>query len=583
MRLWIRMLLVLATVALVPLLLAGALAVGAAREAAAVRPEEQMSREATTLATFVGSWMDSQASVLAGWQRVWDLRGKSEDYQLGLARAAYKAMDEAVTVALVDARGSAVVPPQYLGPGLAAGGREPGSDARAQALLKHQPTRLDSTGLGIGVPYLPPGAEIPSVAIAAGGGDSELRLVAEISLATLARVLSERGDVATVLVDGKGQPVLGGGHPYLQDVPLDRLLDLGLDLTFSSEEAQAPYQGAVWGVPGTDWKIVVLAPPSAAAEAAARIRTEMVRVAVLAVVLVVLVGVAIDRTVARSVVELAGHAEAVRKGELEVRNRVDRADEIGDLGLALNEMTTRIERDDAELRAFHAELQARVEARTAELRAAQAQLVRAGQVAAVGEVSAGLAHELNNPLATILGQAQVLLADLRRDPEAGLRAIEAQAERCRGLVDTMLRLGGDRPQAAVDVVELPAVLSAALADVGACFEARGVELVPPEEPPEAPVRIEPAVLRRLLAQLLEALAAGLPAGASLTVSVEDGERPEVHLRPDRLVADDAVVDDWRAAGLKSWSVRGLVALAGGEVLPGDAGDPTWRVRFPGAA
>ncbi len=579
MRLWIRMLLVLATVALVPLVIAGALAVGAAREAATLRPEAQLSREAVTLATFVGSWTDGQAQLVAGWQRVWDLRGQSEDFRVGLTRATYKAMDEVVTVALVDGRGRPVVPPLYLAPGLTSPGREAGSDARAQALLKNLPTRLDARGIGIGTPYLAPGATVPSVAVMAG--DDNLRLVAEVSLDAVVGVFADRDAVATLLVNGAGQVVVGMGHSYLAEVDLDRLLDLGLDLAFTAEGADLPFQGAIWSVPGLDWKVVVLAPPSAAGVAAARIRGQTFRVGLLAVALVLLVGVALDRTLARSVVALAQHAEAVRQGDYQARNNVDVADEIGDLGLALNEMSTRIERDDMELRAFHQELQQRVEARTAELQAAQDQLVRAGQVAAVGEVSAGLAHELNNPITTILGQAQLLLADLRRDPETGLRMIEEQAERCRTLVASMVRLGGEPSLAAPAAVELGAILAEAASEVGRLFEARGVSLTADCSDVSVQVPIEGAVLKRLLVGLMEALCAGLSEGAALRVEVARNGHPEVRFVPDRAVAHAEALDDWRASGLKSWSVRGLMSLAGGEVIPGSATDPTWRVRLPG--
>ncbi|KDE48910.1 hypothetical protein DI43_02125 [Geobacillus sp. CAMR12739] len=39
----------------------------------------------------------------------------------------------------------------------------------------------------------------------------------------------------------------------------------------------------------------------------------------------------------------------------------------------------------------------------------EAQLVQSGKLAAIGEMAAGIAHELNNPLTAILGNAQLLL------------------------------------------------------------------------------------------------------------------------------------------------------------------------------
>lgn len=56
-------------------------------------------------------------------------------------------------------------------------------------------------------------------------------------------------------------------------------------------------------------------------------------------------------------------------------------------------------------------LEKNVEERTRELRQAQAQLVQTAKMATVGQFSAGLAHEINNPLAGILNCVRMLLAD----------------------------------------------------------------------------------------------------------------------------------------------------------------------------
>ena len=92
------------------------------------------------------------------------------------------------------------------------------------------------------------------------------------------------------------------------------------------------------------------------------------------------------------------------------------------------------------------DLESRVRARTAELSEAQDQLVRAGKMAAIGTLVAGLSHELNNPIGVILGTAQVLLESV--DPKGpaarGLAAIERQARRCAGLVNALLDFSRQR-------------------------------------------------------------------------------------------------------------------------------------------
>ena len=72
------------------------------------------------------------------------------------------------------------------------------------------------------------------------------------------------------------------------------------------------------------------------------------------------------------------------------------------------------------LQAAHDSLEIKVQERTAELRAAQNELVHAGKLAVLGQMSAGMVHELNQPLAALrtLSDNAVLLIDRGRLGEA---------------------------------------------------------------------------------------------------------------------------------------------------------------------
>ena len=71
-----------------------------------------------------------------------------------------------------------------------------------------------------------------------------------------------------------------------------------------------------------------------------------------------------------------------------------------------------------------------------ERRSLERQVVHAEKLHALGNLAAGVAHELNTPLGTILGYAQMLLDDPTPKPE--LKAIEDQARRCRKIVQGLL-------------------------------------------------------------------------------------------------------------------------------------------------
>lgn len=93
--------------------------------------------------------------------------------------------------------------------------------------------------------------------------------------------------------------------------------------------------------------------------------------------------------------------------------------------------------NQAALQAAHDSLESTVIARTAELRAAQSDLVHAGKMAALGQMSAGMVHELNQPLTalrTLSDSAGVLLAHERLDD------VRANLQRITGMVDRLARL-----------------------------------------------------------------------------------------------------------------------------------------------
>ncbi len=143
---------------------------------------------------------------------------------------------------------------------------------------------------------------------------------------------------------------------------------------------------------------------------------------------------------------LIAGSRCVAAGEFDYRIRLETGDEMAELAKAMNDMTARFQeiRDD---------LDRQVQVRTK-------QVVRSEQLASVGFLAAGVAHEINNPLASIAMCSESLENRFREildqnDPEQAvaanyLRMIQAEAFRCKGITEKLLdfsRIGPGRREA----------------------------------------------------------------------------------------------------------------------------------------
>jgi two-component system NtrC family sensor kinase len=137
---------------------------------------------------------------------------------------------------------------------------------------------------------------------------------------------------------------------------------------------------------------------------------------------------------------LVQHTAQVSAGNMNARIPITSDDELGDLSVAVNDMTESLAKAQDELKEWADSLEHKVEERSQKIKQMQTQLHRSEKLASLGNLVAGIAHEINNPLSGILLYASIVDNDKRLDPtlKPDLERVITECRRCAEIVKQLL-------------------------------------------------------------------------------------------------------------------------------------------------
>jgi two-component system NtrC family sensor kinase len=297
-----------------------------------------------------------------------------------------------------------------------------------------------------------------------------------------------------------------------------------------------------------------------------------------ALALLVFTYMALTHVIVGPIDRLAAAASRVSEGASKLEVPRGGAREIAALGTSFAEMTRQLRSEEEALRLKVAEL----EKATEELRSTQRTLVRSERLASVGRLSAGLAHEIGNPIAAILGLQDLVLSGglTEEEQQDFLRRMKKETERIHETLRQLLDFA--RPAAPQDSARLePCVPREAVDDACALIRPqrafRDIELLQEMDEGGPLVPLSRGQLTQVLVNLLLNAADAIAGkgrvwvrlkhdAGEVRIEVEDdgpGVESQVH---DTLFEPFVTTKDVGAGtGLGLAVCRGLVDGAGGMI------------------
>jgi two-component system NtrC family sensor kinase len=412
-------------------------------------------------------------------------------------------------------------------------------------------------------------------AVAAQVSEARLRRAPSDLDALLGAEVGSDGVSSIVVYSVRGEVVARAGAPIAPST-LPPRLDVRREATFELDGADGRALGVV--VPSPSGAVLAVLPiEDSATRTGSLFRLLALYTGLVALALLLVGYFALTRLIVKPLDQLARAAERVAGGARRFALPQSHVRELAELGQSFAAMTEKLLSDEEALRRKIDE----VEAATRSLTEAQQRLIRSERLASVGRLAAGLAHEIGNPIAALIGFLDLLI-------EGGLEPSEQhdfhvrmrrESERIHGILRDLLQFA--RPSAKASEPGEPGDVATAVNDTATL-------VAPQKEMKEIALKLElepdlPAVLlsREQLVQVVLNLvlnaADAVGAGGHVTVAARArAERVELSVADDGPGVPSAIrerlfepfatsKEPGKGTGLGLAVCRGLVEAVGGSI------------------
>lgn len=232
----------------------------------------------------------------------------------------------------------------------------------------------------------------------------------------------------------------------------------------------------------------------------------VVLIAVVSILIAVALSLPVARSITQPIISLVAASARVAGGDMSVRVPEKGRGELRQLSEAFNRMVN-------------------------ELQTTQDELLHARNLASIGQLAAGVAHEINNPLGTIMLYSDILNRDVPPDSaiKDDLQMISREAARCKEIVTALLNFARQSRVMAQET-DVNALVRELASDLERLPLYERVVIAQQLQPNLPIIQADPTQLRQVLVNLANNAAEAMPNGGTLTFSTAlDPAGDRVHI------------------------------------------------------
>lgn len=308
-------------------------------------------------------------------------------------------------------------------------------------------------------------------------------------------------EVESAIIGPDGQPIFGFHEHSAQEVALLVENRSHAEAESATDHAGAESLIAISAIPGSSWTFATTTPIDVALTPLSRLRDKEIVGTLVLVLLIAVTAIVSARSVTTPLRELAHATSALGRDEPFRPLSSHSHDELGTLVESFNAMATSVAQSREEVERLHAQ-----------------EMERAQQLASVGELASGIAHEIRNPLTGVRGALDLALRRIPEDDSARTLLVESQQQLARIENSMKQFLQYARPPVLKElVVDASLLVERAVAIVGPRAASAGVGLTVEASPDPLELHVDSELIVQVLVNLLLNALDASPAGASVAV------------------------------------------------------------------